>query len=321
MRIYTYEKIGLIPQSISRTLGRFLQQFFLETKTSALKELLISRQQMRIAVQCFLILLIVPVLVNWLSKSIFIKPLTEYFWNKQQNEIFLNSYQTNRAYLELKKTEEILFFESLTENVLDSNSCRNYNEHFFFITKDEKLHSYLNKNSEAFLNSPKPNEGISTNEKPILKICLEKSFKQQFQQKLFQIAMKYNKESIQAITDLIGDLLTLITIRLLFIWLEPQIFILKGFLMECFFSLSDANKSLLMLLFADLLVGYHSPRGWKLATELMLQHYGLPENSIFIGFFIGTMPVLIDSVFKYWVFRHLNSMSPSTVVTYHALIE
>ena len=321
MRIYTYEKIGLIPQSISRTLGRFLQQFFLETKTSALKELLISRQQMRIAVQCFFILLIVPVLVNWLSKSIFIKPLTEYFWNKQQNEIFLNSYQTNRAYLELKKTEEILFFESLTENVLDSNFCKNYNEHLFFITKDEKLNSYLKKNSETFLNPSKPNEGISTNEKPILNICLEKSFQQQFQQKLFQIAIKYNKESIQAITDLIGDLLTLITIRLLFIWLEPQIFILKGFLMECFFSLSDANKSLLMLLFADLLVGYHSPRGWKLATELMLQHYGLPENSIFIGFFIGTMPVLIDSVFKYWVFRHLNSMSPSTVVTYHALIE
>lgn len=321
MRIYTYEKIGLIPQSINRTIGRFLKQFSPETKTSALKDLLISRQQMRVAVQCFLILIIVPIVVNWLGKTVFIKPLTEYFWNTQQNEIFLNSYQTNRAYLELKKTEEILFFDSLTQDVVDSKSCTNQNEHLFFVPKYEKVKFLKKKISPFLLISQKSPELFVNNENVILKNCLEKSFQQQFQEKLFQLAIKYNKESIQAITDLIGDLFTLLTIRMLFIWLEPQILILKGFLMECFFSLSDANKSLLMLLFADLLVGYHSPRGWKLITELMLQHYGLPENSIFIGFFIGTMPVLIDSVFKYWVFRHLNRMSPSTVVTYHALIE
>jgi hypothetical protein len=101
--------------------------------------------------------------------------------------------------------------------------------------------------------------------------------------------------------------------------LKPQIIILKSFLIESIYSLSDTTKSFL-LLGTDLLVGFHSPRGWELFLEFALNRW-VSHNENFIFLFVATFPVLLDTVFKYWIFRYLNKISPSTVATYHAMIE
>ena len=103
--------------------------------------------------------------------------------------------------------------------------------------------------------------------------------------------------------------------------MKPQIIILKSFLTESIYSLSDTTKSFLLILGTDLLVGFHSPRGWEICLELILRHLGFPENQDFIYLFVATFPVLLDTVFKYWIFRYLNQISPSTVATYHSMIE
>jgi hypothetical protein len=82
--------------------------------------------------------------------------------------------------------------------------------------------------------------------------------------------------------------------------------------------LSDTTKSFLLLLGTDLLVGFHSPRGWELFLEFALNRW-VPMKILFL--FVATFPVLLDTVFKYWIFRYLNKISPSTVATYHAMIE
>jgi hypothetical protein len=71
----------------------------------------------------------------------------------------------------------------------------------------------------------------------------------------------------------------------------------------------------------DLLVGFHSPRGWEICLETLLRHFGLPENEDFVLLFVAIFPVFLDTVFKYWIFRYLNKISPSTVVTYHSMLE
>jgi surface polysaccharide O-acyltransferase-like enzyme len=78
------------------------------------------------------------------------------------------------------------------------------------------------------------------------------------------------------------------------------------------------QPNFLLLLGTDLLVGF-SPRGWELFLEFALNRFGFNENFIFL--FVATFPVLLDTVFKYWIFRYLNKISPSTVATYHAMIE
>jgi hypothetical protein len=65
--------------------------------------------------------------------------------------------------------------------------------------------------------------------------------------------------------------------------LKPQIIILKSFLIESIYSLSDTTKSFLLLLGTDLLVGFHSPRGWELFLEFALNRFGfLIMNFIFL---------------------------------------
>lgn len=280
MGVYTQEKIGLIPQSILRTLNRLRKQFLPEAKLLALEEFRISRFRTIVALQCFLILLTVPLLVNFFGKLLILKPITEYYWNTQQNEIFLNTYQTSHALKEMKDFEEIFFFDSLVEQ----NSFE-----------------------------------IQINSAP--STPMEFFFQQKFREKINALALKYNQQSIQAIIDIIGDFCTVLTIQLLFVRMRAQIIFLKAFLIECFYSLNDAKKSVFIFFVTDLLVGYHSPKGWQILTEIFLQHYGLPEDPVFIKFLIAILPVLLDTLFKYWIFRHLNRVSPSTVVTYHALIE
>ena len=51
---------------------------------------------------------ILPFFVNFFAKNYLVRPLTEYFWNSKQTEIFLNTYQQKRAFSELKDFEEKL---------------------------------------------------------------------------------------------------------------------------------------------------------------------------------------------------------------------
>jgi hypothetical protein len=62
--------------------------------------------------------------------------------------------------------------------------------------------------------------------------------------------------------------------------------------------LSDTTKSFLLLLGTDLLVGFHSPRGWELFL-VCFKSLWFPHNENFIFLFVATFPVLLDTVFKY----------------------
>ncbi len=145
--------------------------------------------------------------------------------------------------------------------------------------------------------------------------------KERIQGKILELAVYYNQQTILSITNIAGDFISVFTLGCLFIWMRPEISILKSFLIEAIYSLSDTTKSFLLILLTYLLVGFHSPRGWETALELLLKHFGLPENQDFVFLFVATFPVLLDTVFKYWIFRHLNKISPSTVATYHSMIE
>jgi hypothetical protein len=81
----------------------------------------------------------------------------------------------------------------------------------------------------------------------------------------------------------------------------------KVILIESIYSLSDTTKSFLLLL-TDLLVGFHSPRGWELFLEFCFKSLWISHNENFIFLFVATFPVLLDTVFKYWIFRYLNKI-------------
>jgi len=95
----------------------------------------------------------------------------------------------------------------------------------------------------------------------------------------------------------------------------------KSFIEESFYGLSDTAKAFLIIMFTDVFVGFHSSHGWEVFLESLLRHFGFPENRDFIYIFIATVPVMLDAMFKYWIFRYLNRLSPSTVATYKEMNE
>jgi hypothetical protein len=377
----TYEEIGLFPRSFNRVFDRFFKQLFFDVENLVIQEYRFYRYLFLTTVKCLFILIFVPLGINFLSKNYLIRPVTEYYWNTHNHEIFLNSYQQKRAFTELKNFEEKIYFESLllsenqiffelseknstfpsTEKPQKNENFLNQGEHnsdFSGKTKklqtdislqqknEEKVFPFQNSKSLAFeqnLNQVHSagflmaSADLSKNEvqnfqnltvsnnnnqsKTDLAILFRTSVQKRLQVKILELAKHYNEESIEAVTNFFADVLSFITLCYLLVRLEIQINITKSFLLEVFFGLDDSKKSLLILFITDLLVGYHSPNIWELFFQTLFDHYGLPESQTTIFLLVATLPVLLDVLFKYLIFRHLNRASPATVATYHAMIE
>ena len=94
-----------------------------------------------------------------------------------------------------------------------------------------------------------------------------------------------------------------------------MIYEFSGFIDEAVYGLSDSAKAFAIILFTDIFVGYHSPEGWTVLLEGIAHHIGIPAQEGFIMLFIATFPVILATIFKYWIFRYLNRVSPSSVAT------
>nr|AXC47264.1 chloroplast envelope membrane protein [Pediastrum duplex]QFS20093.1 chloroplast envelope membrane protein [Pediastrum duplex] len=404
----TYEEIGLFPRSFNRVFDRFFKQLFFDVENLVIQEYRFYRYLFLTTVKCVFILLFVPLTINFIAKNYFVRPITEYYWNSHQMEIFLNSYQQKKAFTELKNFEEKIYFESLifpmnssmilessippllpfmhgvaeepselqfistplkqskdigsaeaftsvpsvhfasfassstlpTARALPKEPMRMEPSHRLCRSKrgeepkkrvkgsigrsggehEAKDNKYFNitQNSESVLNVNEQ-EKIKQNSK--FSQMFTQSIQKRLQLQTVELAKHYNEESIEAITNFFADLISLSTLFVLLKLLEIQINITKSFLLEVFFGLDDSKKSLLILFITDLLVGYHSPNIWELFFSTIFDHYGLPESQTTIFLLVATLPVLLDVLFKYLIFRHLNRASPATVATYHAMIE
>jgi hypothetical protein len=190
-----------------------------------------------------------------------------------------------------------------------------------FGSRSEIAKQAIDLKTESFKNSDLNNSLAPLQNVPRNQYSLFLALADSLQEKTLELAIRYNNHSIESITNFFADFISLITLLYLLVSLEIQINITKSFLLEVFFGLDDSKKSLLILIMTDLLVGYHSSNLWELFFQFIFNHYGIPESQTGIFLLVATLPVLLDVLFKYLIFRHLNRSSPATVATYHAIIE
>lgn len=143
----------------------------------------------------------------------------------------------------------------------------------------------------------------------------------QIHQKTIDLVEQYNQESIDTILNLFTNLIAIVIIIFLLVWGKKRLAIFNSWIQEVFYSLSDTMKAFFILLLTDLCIGFHSPHGWEILIGFLLEHLGFSHNKHIISCFVSTFPVILDTVFKYWIFRHLNRISPSIVVSYHTMNE
>ena len=261
---------SVLPRSILRTVDRIKQDLDPDAETEIVRNFRLSKTQTTIAITFVLQLVIVPLLVQYLSKNFIIRPVVSQVRGETQAEVFLNEEMEEEALHKLQQYEERLRFEVL-----------------------------LGKTPEIG----------------------EQEIESRVQQKALFIEEEYRERSADAVNNVFADAVAVIAFTLLLTNCKQKVATLKSFIDEIVYGLSDSAKAFLIILFTDTFVGFHSPHGWEVLLEGMAAHLGLPANRNFIFLFIATFPVILDTVFKYWIFRYLNRISPSAVATYKNMNE
>uniref|UniRef100_UPI00315D1436 envelope membrane protein n=1 Tax=Plantago rigida TaxID=101994 RepID=UPI00315D1436 len=161
-------------------------------------------------------------------------------------------------------------------------------------------------------------------------LLLDEIFKEYSETHLQKISIGIQKETIQLITihneDRIHMIFHLSTNIICFVILSgysilgnEELVILNSWTQEFLYNLSDTIKAFLILLITDLCIGFHSPHGWELMISSVYKDFGFVHNDQIISGLVSTFPVIMDTIFKYWIFRYLNRVSPSLVVIYHSM--
>jgi hypothetical protein len=277
-----YEPLGPLPSSIPKTIIRFVQGLSPAYEDAAVERYRLGRYQFLASARAALGLRAAPILASEIGKRWCFQPLVRYAWNTYHSGAFLSEAQQRLALHELRGFEEALYFE-------------------------ERL-SHL-PNAEVFIGDRARELQIPGQQEAIL------------HQRRREVLERYNDESIASLVTLAGDATLLLGVIIALFRLRYEIIILRGVLTELFFALDDPLKCFWLYYTAELVVGYHSKNGWDVGLRAGRRRIGLEENEQVIKLAIATVPVRIDTVFKYWIFRHLNRLSPTTTATYYQLIE
>lgn len=287
MQKKVFEPTGLIPRSISRTVYRFFLQSWPTRKQQA-REILLdefrrSRTQAIVSIQCLVSLIFIPYLSTWLLKGFFIHPVVQNVWTHREHPLFLNPYQKHRAYIQLQEYQSRRFFDHLIDPETPAN---------------------ISKDSDWELVAPP-----------------RQVWQNESKQDMESVVTRSTDFTVSSITNAVGDACGIGIFFGLCAVLKRQRLILQSFVVESLYSLSDTTKSFLLILVTDGIVGFHSSIGWQCLGEVVLERFGFaPQNDLML-LFVSTCPVFLNTMFKYWIFRYLNKISPSTVVIYHNMIE
>jgi hypothetical protein len=264
------EEVNLLPRSLLGTLNRITKELDPEAEKEVVKNFRNSKVKTVISLRFILLLILVPLLTNQLSKNFIVGPVVDHFRVKQNAPVFLNINLEEEAFQELERFEQHLKFDRLIGRA--------------------------------------PSLSLEETENKIA-------------EKAVELAEEYGSESGGAIKNIFADLISFIAFAAILLTNKKEIEILKSFMDDVIYGLSDSAKAFVIILFTDIFVGFHSPHGWEVILEGLSRHLGLPENRQFIFLFIATFPVILDTVFKYWIFRYLNRSSPSAVATYKNMNE
>ena len=146
-------------------------------------------------------------------------------------------------------------------------------------------------------------------------IPTQEELQQKLSAKAEELKQEADSESTHAVKNVLADLAATVAFVVVCLFSREELRVLRGFFDEAVYGLSDSAKAFAIILFTDIFVGFHSPEGWTVLLDGIANHFGFPARENFILLFIATFPVILATIFKYWIFRYLNRVSPSSVAT------
>nr|YP_010420288.1 envelope membrane protein [Obetia aldabrensis]USG53838.1 envelope membrane protein [Obetia aldabrensis]USG97797.1 envelope membrane protein [Obetia radula]USG97880.1 envelope membrane protein [Obetia radula] len=134
-----------------------------------------------------------------------------------------------------------------------------------------------------------------------------------------QLIKMHNESRIHTILHFSTNIISFLILSVYSILGNQDLIFINSCLQEFIYNLSDTIKAFSILLLTDLCIGFHSPHGWDLMIGSIYKDFGFDHNDHIISGLVSTFPVILDTIFKYFIFRYLNRVSPSLVVIYHSM--
>lgn len=258
------QKMSPLPRSIGRTINRIKLELKPQAEAEVINDFHSSSTKTKTAITFILSLIVVPILVQQLSKQFIVSPIVHQLRGEHNTEVFLNKEMKEEAFNSLKAFEEELKFASLVDN------------------------------------SPKLSPEV---------------IEEKVKHKATEVLEEFREKSTSAISNVFADIIAVIAFIFLLTTQKKQFIIFKSFVDDTVYGLSDSAKAFIIILLTDMFVGFHSTHGWEVILEGTAAHLGIAANQSTIYLFIATFPVILDTIFKYWIFRYLSRISPSALAT------
>lgn len=254
----------VLPRSLLGVVDQVRRQLDPEAEANVVAGFRRRRDSTLVSLRILLLLILVPVLVQQISRTYIVSPLVDRF---APDSAFL-TYP--KPHLEEKAVEKLRVFQAEIE--------------FDALLKGEALPT-------------------------------REELQSRLADRAQELKDEADLESTHAIKNVLADIGGLIGFVLVAVFGRRDLQVLRGFLDELIYGLSDSAKAFAIILFTDIFVGFHSPEGWTVLLDGVAHHLGIPARENFIMLFIATFPVVLATIFKYWIFRYLNRVSPSSVAT------
>lgn len=254
----------VLPRSLIGVMDQVRRQLDPEAEANMVAGFRRRRDSTLVSLRILLLLILVPVLIQQISRTYVVSPLVDRFSPSTPLLSYPKPHLEEKAVRKLRDYQGELEFNAL----LSGNPLP---------TRDE--------------------------------------MQQELTKRAAELQQQADQESTHAIKNVLSDFGALFGF-ILVCWLgQKDIQVLRGFIDELVYGLSDSAKAFAIILFTDIFVGFHSPEGWTVLLDGVAHHLGLPAEENFIMLFIATFPVVLATIFKYWIFRYLNRVSPSSVAT------
>lgn len=139
------------------------------------------------------------------------------------------------------------------------------------------------------------------------------------QERAAELWRESREHALNGLKNLLADGVAIIAFAAIVYFNRSKLAAIRSFSNRTFLSLSDPVKVFLFILITDMFVGFHSAEGWEVLLEGVAHHFGLPESRVAINTFIATVPVMMDSMIKFWIFTYLTRYSASASAIYERM--
>lgn len=237
--------------------------------------------------------------------------------NPKAEEEVVNAFRRSRAktVIALRLFALLIIVPLLTQQI---------SKNFFILPMVEKFRG--GETAQVFLNSEMKEEALKELQTFREELELEsligsapplkpEVMEEEVKHKAVELAGEFRQKSNSAVSNVFADIVALLAFGFVLLFRRQDIAVLKSFIDNIVYGLSDSAKAFAIILTTDIFVGFHSPHGWEVLLEGLANHLGVAANHSAISLFIATVPVIADTMVKYWLFRSLSQMSPSTLAT------